>query len=179
MSNARASADTFPSKYARASVLVMGADYGETHMGLHIANYYRPDKFDCMSQDQVGPRIRSMRKALGLNQEELAQKLGVDQSTISDIERGAGFSADLLMRLTEHLGGTPSLIMRGFDESVWPFPHVAIERFLALDATQRGYVEGKLASALDEVTNPSTEDLALHRSNIRRKTVPVSKKRAA
>lgn len=177
MSSARASAETFPSKYARASDLVMGQHYGETHMGLHIENYYRPATFDCM--ENRGARIRSMRKALGLNQEELAEKLEVDQSTVSDIERGAGFSADLLMKLTRHLGGSPTLLMVGHDDAVWPFPHIAIERFLSLDATQRGFVEGRLAAALDEVLNPNAEDLAMHQSNIRRKPTKVTKKRAA
>lgn len=157
----------------------MTQHYGETHMGLHIVNSYRLANVDWMSQDQVGARIRAMRKALGLNQEELAHKLEVDQSTVSDIERGAGFSADLLMKMTRHLGGTAELLMTGHDTSVWPFPHVAIESFLALDATQRGYVEGKLSAALEDVLTPSTEDLARHKSNIRSKTTKVSKRRVA
>lgn len=125
-------------------------------MGLHIGNYYRPANFDCM--EKPGARIRAMRKALGLNQDDLAQKLGVDQSTVSDIERGAGFSADLLMRMTDALGGTAALVMRGKDDAVWPFRRIPIERFLALDEDDRAYIEGVLANALDGLSHSRNQD---------------------
>jgi transcriptional regulator with XRE-family HTH domain len=125
----------------------MSCHYGETHMGLHIGNSYRPARVDWMKTR--GQRIRAMRKALGMNQVELADKLGVDQSTVSDIENGKGFSSDLLMKLTEALGGTAALIMTGHDDAVWPFPRLPIERFLALDQENRAYVEGKLEAAIE------------------------------
>lgn len=36
----------------------------------------------------IGERIRSRRLALGLTQQDLAQRLGKDQSSVSRIERG-------------------------------------------------------------------------------------------
>lgn len=120
-----------------------------------------------------------MRKALGWNQEDLASRLGVDQSTVSDIERGAGFSADLLMRMAESLGGTAALIMQGKDDAVWPFHQVSIERFLALNIEQRAFVEGALATAIALVESPNTEDIRRFETAHVRPVKPKQKKRAA
>lgn len=57
--------------------------------------------------------MRQLRKAKGLTQPVLAKAVGIDQSTLSDIERGAGFSAEILMRLAEELEATCEFIMRG------------------------------------------------------------------
>lgn len=65
----------------------------------------------------IGQRIRALRKARSLNQTQLAKAVGVDQSTVSDIERGAGFSAELLMSLADALLSTPQFIMRGASEA--------------------------------------------------------------
>jgi transcriptional regulator with XRE-family HTH domain len=154
-------------------------NYGFTHMGMHIGFSYGPATFDCM--DKVGLRIRAMRKALGLSQVELAGKLGVNQSTLSDMENGAGFSAELLIRLAEILGGSPTLIMRGADERTWPFPTIPVETFLALEPQQRGYVEGRLAAAIEEVTAPPTPD-EVRRFSTMRTSPPqtrVARKRSA
>lgn len=136
-----------------ASDLVM-PHYGNTHMGLHIGISYRPATFDCM--EKVGPRIRELRKALDMNQVDLARKTDLDQSTISDIERGSGFSADVLVRICRALGVSLDYLMVGVDDRTWPFPRVRLERFLALDAEDRAYVEGKLEAAMDGVTAPPT-----------------------
>lgn len=128
--------------------MVIPQHYGETHMGLHIGNYYRPATFNCM--EKAGDRIRAMRKARGLSQVDLAARLGVDQSTVSDIERGAGFSAEVLMKLAEHLETSAALIMHGHDEAVWPFRRVDLTDFLALSPEQRAYVEGRLQSAIED-----------------------------
>lgn len=37
---------------------------------------------------QVGLRIRAIREALGLNQEELAKRIGVERTSIANIEAG-------------------------------------------------------------------------------------------
>jgi transcriptional regulator with XRE-family HTH domain len=63
--------------------------------------------------DTIGGRIRTTRKALGLNQTELAKLVGLDQSTISDIENGALFGADVLMALAAALLKSPQFIMTG------------------------------------------------------------------
>jgi transcriptional regulator with XRE-family HTH domain len=90
----------------------MGLDYGCTHMGTPIYFDYRPANFVGMSS--IGHRIRGLRKTnVNLNQTELAALVGVDQSVISDIERGAGFGAGVLVGLADALNTTPQFIMRG------------------------------------------------------------------
>lgn len=68
--------------------------YGKTHMAIPIKFNYGRATFDCMSER--GQRIRDLRKAKLLNQTQLAAAVGIDQSTVSDIEKGAGFSVDIL-----------------------------------------------------------------------------------
>lgn len=68
----------------------------------------------------IGNRVRDLRKAKGFaRQSDLAKLVGVDQSVISDIENGAGFKADVLMALCEHLETTAEYLMLG-DERVGP-----------------------------------------------------------
>lgn len=152
-------------------------------MGLHIENFYRPATVNCMDGEkkeslQRGARIRAMRKALGWNQSELAEKLGVDQSTVSDIERGSGFAADLLMRLSDSLESSPGLIMRGYDEAAWPFKRVHQEAFTALSLEDRSYVEGVLAQTIADLGGmPTQADMENFRaSHVRvRKSTPKRK----
>lgn len=62
----------------------------------------------------IGERIMALRKAKKLNQTQLGEAVGLDQSTISDIEkRGAQFKAEVLLLLADTLGTTPHYIMRG------------------------------------------------------------------
>lgn len=61
----------------------------------------------------IGKRIQARRKDAGLKQTELAAKVGLDQSTVSDIENGAGFSATVLIALSKALRVTPEHIMDG------------------------------------------------------------------
>jgi transcriptional regulator with XRE-family HTH domain len=68
----------------------------------------------------IGERVRALRKARGLTQPQLAAEVGIDQSTISDIERGRGFSAETLMRLCDALGSTAEYIMRGTTHTASP-----------------------------------------------------------
>ena len=65
----------------------------------------------------IGERIRDRRKALKLRQGDLAELIGVDQSTVSDIERGKGFGADVLMRLSSALRVGPQFVMNGDEGS--------------------------------------------------------------
>ncbi|MDQ0035898.1 transcriptional regulator with XRE-family HTH domain [Variovorax boronicumulans] len=64
----------------------------------------------------IGERVRALREAKGIErQRDLGVMVGVDQSVISDIERGSGFKAHVLMALCEHLETTPEFIMTGDD----------------------------------------------------------------
>lgn len=88
-----------------------GLDYGSAHMGYTIYFFYGPSTLDCMPTP--GERIKKLRKARQLTQPQLADLVEIDQSTVSDIERGAGFSAETLMRICEALEANPWEIMRG------------------------------------------------------------------
>lgn len=62
----------------------------------------------------IGNNVRLLRKRSGLSQAELAQKVGVWQTQISQIESGAANpSLDLLQRIAQTLGVTPGAIMDG------------------------------------------------------------------
>ncbi len=53
----------------------------------------------------IGGRVRALRVALGLSQEELAFRAGVDRTYMSKIERGIGNpTIRTLMRVSETLG---------------------------------------------------------------------------
>lgn len=93
-----------------ASDLVM-PHYGLAHMGLPIVIRYQSVTVPFMGT--IGDRIRKLRKAKKMTQPVLAKLIGIDQSTLSDIERGAGFSAETLMRLADELETTAEFIMRG------------------------------------------------------------------
>lgn len=64
----------------------------------------------------IGERIRALRKARKLTQIQLAERLAIDQSTLSDIERGAGFSAVTLVALCQALSASAQFIMYGGTE---------------------------------------------------------------
>lgn len=114
----------------------------------------------------IGGRVRTARKALGLTQPVLAKTVGIDQSTLSDIERGSGFSAEVLMRLADALELSAEQIMRGADSGTWPFPRIPIARFLALSDPDRAYVEGRLEQAIEtcELAQMSPEENRLYQA---------------
>lgn len=61
----------------------------------------------------IGERVRALRKARDMTQMQLSAASGLDQSTLSAIERGAGFTAETLMALADCLGVDPVYLMRG------------------------------------------------------------------
>jgi transcriptional regulator with XRE-family HTH domain len=68
--------------------------------------------------ETIGARVRGLRKEMGLTQVELAARAGVDQSTISDIERGKSFGAEVLMSVSQALLRSPQYIMTGKPEAL-------------------------------------------------------------
>ena len=69
-------------------------------MGVHIDFSHEEQTLDSVN---TGERIRALRKLRGLTQVQLSKRLGIDQSTLSDIERGASFSAGGLVKLADEL----------------------------------------------------------------------------
>lgn len=84
-----------------------------------------------MPMSSIGQRIRERRKAVGFSrQADVAKLIGVDQSTFSDMERGSGFGADVLMTLCGVLKTTPEYIMRGVSADVGEDEVLAVYRSL-------------------------------------------------
>lgn len=63
----------------------------------------------------IGERIRALRLGLGLNQAELARRIGIKQPSLWDIEAGETKSlrADTLMRLAQALDTNPVYLWTG------------------------------------------------------------------
>ncbi len=63
---------------------------------------------------KLGLNISYYRKLRGFTQEELAEKVGIDQTHMSKIEvASVGISIDLLFALAEALDVSPYCIMKG------------------------------------------------------------------
>lgn len=65
----------------------------------------------------TGERIKERRKALGMTQEELGRKLGVQKAAISKMEKNivVNLKRDVISSLCEALDCSPSYLM-GWDE---------------------------------------------------------------
>ncbi|HIJ84837.1 MAG TPA: helix-turn-helix transcriptional regulator [Magnetococcales bacterium] len=70
---------------------------------------------------QGGGSLASMRKALGVSQEEMAGRLGVGQAAVSKIENRDDPQLQSLMRYCEALGGRLELVV-AFPASRQPEP---------------------------------------------------------
>jgi transcriptional regulator with XRE-family HTH domain len=53
---------------------------------------------------ELGDRIRTLRRAKGFRQDELADRLGVTRMTISRLERGESVSVDTALRALSECG---------------------------------------------------------------------------
>lgn len=61
---------------------------------------------------EIGQRVAALRHEKGLSQQELAQRLGVAQSVVSDYERGIlRLHGELLLELAEIFGATPNEVL--------------------------------------------------------------------
>ena len=64
----------------------------------------------------LGARIRDLRKARGMTQEELAERAGLHSRYISRIELGgANFGVSVLFQIARGLGSTPSELLAGLN----------------------------------------------------------------
>ena len=61
-------------------------------------------------QDLVEEDLRALREAAGVTQEELAERVAVDQSQISRLERQGDVRVSLLKRYVEALGGELQIV---------------------------------------------------------------------
>ena len=84
----------------------------------------------------LGGRLKEMRKALGMLQEDVAKHLDVNQNAISRIEKGTGGSVSILLKLinyystffvVEHILSPKFEVVQKSD-TTGPMESVAIER---------------------------------------------------
>ena len=73
-----------------------------------------PAMFGGEGKAAIGARIREARGISGMTQEQLAEKVDVNTTYISDIERGAKFpSLTLFIKIVDALGISSDFILRG------------------------------------------------------------------
>ncbi len=66
----------------------------------------------------LGDRIRERRKALGLTQEELAAKAGIDRSYVGGVERGErNLTFTMLCQISEALACHVSTLTKGIPDT--------------------------------------------------------------
>lgn len=67
-----------------------------------------------MNKIEFGSRLREARNMAKLTQEQLAEKVNIGTTYVSDIERGAKFpSLSLFIKLVDALGVSSDFILRG------------------------------------------------------------------
>ncbi len=67
-----------------------------------------------MDKVAIGSRLREARNMVKLTQEQLAERVGIGTTYISDIERGAKFpSLSLFIKIVDALGVSSDFILRG------------------------------------------------------------------
>ena len=67
-----------------------------------------------MNKVAIGSRLREARSMVKLTQEQLAEKVGIGTTYISDIERGTKFpSLSLFIKIVDALGVSSDFILRG------------------------------------------------------------------
>ena len=79
---------------------------------------------------EVGTRIKKARKSQGVSQVELADKLGISVSHMSNIENGKiNVGLDIFIDITEALNISADWLLNGTTESTAPVPEQAIHLF--------------------------------------------------
>lgn len=84
----------------------------------------------------LGGRLKEMRKALGMLQEDVAKHLKVNQNAISRIEKGTGGSVSILLKLINYYSNffvvehilSPKFEVVQISDTTGPMESVAIER---------------------------------------------------
>jgi len=95
----------------------------------------------------LGARIRKMRKQKSMTQQDLAEKLGLAKSTISQYETGVNEpDAETLRKLADILGCSVDYLVGRTDDPIPP-PHIDSENeFLEIDSVLRIPLLGYIAA---------------------------------
>ena len=78
--------------------------------------------------EQIGGVLREKRKAMGLTQDELSQKMGVRRQTLADLELGKNVGSHLLINVMTYLGvSIDSLVTESNQQVVGQLPTLVKE----------------------------------------------------
>ena len=109
------------------------------------------------SKKELGERVRALRIQKGLTQVELAKKLGMTQSNISELERGIrGLTIRHVLKLANILSASTDEILRGSPSTPNGRPSVSLkvlrraQRIQELPATKQRAVLELLDALLDK-----------------------------
>lgn len=110
----------------------------------------------------LAARLRQARKRVGveLSQTELAEKAGVSQGTVGNIEGGKRGGLESLPLLAEALGVRYRWLRDGEEpmfssDRPWPFPNIEPERFEKLADWQRFEIQGVVRERIDSFERPA------------------------
>ena len=111
----------------------------------------------------LGGRVAQERKARGLTQQQLADKVsprvvgdekgGLTQQALDRLEKRDSNKSEFAVGLADALGVSLRWLLTGAGnkaEGDWPFPRVQRGRWDACDDQDRGYVQAAMNRALDE-----------------------------
>lgn len=89
----------------------------------------------------IGTTIKKRRQALGMNQEQFAERVGVHRSSVANWERGASFPLRHLGAVEEVLGIS---LTSGGQRQATIIPPDLVRRLERLTPDERAYVVGLL-----------------------------------
>ena len=108
--------------------------------------------------ETMGQRIRALRKAAHLSQVSLAKTLGLDQSTVSDIEndKNDAFTGKVLLKMSETFSRSPFYIVYGVEGDGRHLSAEEAELLLAFRNAHRDQKQAllTLARALSQASGP-------------------------
>jgi ribosome-binding protein aMBF1 (putative translation factor) len=73
-----------------------------------------PDAKDSGSMPHVGRNVRHAREAAGLSQSDLAEQLGLNQSSVARMERAATWDTDRLLQVAHALSVNVTDLLHSF-----------------------------------------------------------------
>lgn len=161
MPNSSASLSCVP-KCLTASDLVMpilsAQRYTNVKQEKGLADIECRETLSMTQLEQLGNKIRTLRKALGMRQVPFAKKVGISQGTLSDYEHGNFESprADAIMRIAQLCKVDPLWLffgegMPGAAAARTEQEAVLLGLFRALDDAGRGFVIGSATTLVDRM----------------------------
>jgi transcriptional regulator with XRE-family HTH domain len=110
----------------------------------------------------LADRTKEARMALGYSQEQLADRAGVSQGTIGNIESGFRKNPRELLAIANALGVRPEWLKDGKGEmsalpsgpivgQAWPFEKISPERWAQLTERDKGEVEAAARKCIEDI----------------------------